>query len=97
MYQDVALIFVEGGPRGNLTGFIDDILRGKPYIAIPANVQHRSGILQMQHMLAQLAAHGVPVNLNYLYKRRAPVSTEQSKSARKGAMVLSTGLKPVRL
>src|SRR4029079_7643114 len=74
MYADGVRIFVETGPRGNLTAFIDDILRGKPYIAIPANVQHRSGILQMQHMIGQLVAHGVPVNLDQLYERRAPIS-----------------------
>jgi acyl transferase domain-containing protein/phosphopantetheinyl transferase len=72
MYRDGMRIFVEAGPRGNLTGFIDDTLRGKPYIAIPANTQQRPGILQLQHMLAQLVAHGVPVRLHHLYARRNP-------------------------
>lgn len=72
MYRDGVRIFVEVGPRGNLTGFIDDILRGKPYIAIPANVPQRGGILQLHHMLAQLVAHGVPVRLAHLYERRDP-------------------------
>jgi malonyl CoA-acyl carrier protein transacylase/phosphopantetheinyl transferase len=75
MYRDGVRIFVEAGPRGNLTGFIDDTLRGKPYIAIPANVPQRSGILQLQHMLAQLVAHGVPVRLSHLYERRNPSLT----------------------
>lgn len=70
MYRDGVRIFVEVGPRGNLAGFIDDTLRGKPYIAIPANTQQRSGIAQLQHMLAQLVAHGVPVRLRHLYERR---------------------------
>jgi malonyl CoA-acyl carrier protein transacylase/phosphopantetheinyl transferase len=72
MYRDGVRIFMEAGPRDNLTGFIDDILRGKPYLAVPANVQQRSGIQQLQHMLAQLVAQGVPVRLRHLYERRNP-------------------------
>ena len=76
MYRDGVRIFVEVGPRGNLTGFIDDILRGNPYIAVAANVQQRSGTLQLQHMLAQLVAHGVTVRLEHLYERRNPSLVE---------------------
>jgi phosphopantetheine--protein transferase-like protein len=97
MYRDGARIFVETGPRGNLTGFIDDTLRGKSYIAIPSNVQHRSGILQLHHLVAQLIAHHVPVDLNLLYARRAPQSVAEAQPAVKTSPVLSTGLRPVRL
>ncbi|MBD3181836.1 acyltransferase domain-containing protein [Candidatus Poribacteria bacterium] len=74
MYEDGARIFVEVGPRGNLTAFVDDILRGKEYLAISANVQRRSGITQLNHLIGILAAHGVPMKLEYLYKRRSPNS-----------------------
>ncbi|HUK18944.1 MAG TPA: beta-ketoacyl synthase N-terminal-like domain-containing protein [Bryobacteraceae bacterium] len=95
LHQDGVRIFVEVGPRGNLTGFIDDILRSKPYAAVPANLQHRSGILQLQHMLAQLVAHGVPVRLEHLYARRDPQPIQQTKP--KPALTISGGLHPVRL
>lgn len=96
MHKDGVQIFVEVGPRGNLTGFIDDILRGKTYTAVPANVQHRSGILQLQHMLAQLVAHGVPVSLAHLYERRDPAPIQQETKS-KPALAISGGLHPVRL
>ena len=65
-------IFVEVGPKGNLTGFVDDILRGRRYLAVPSNVSHRSGITQLNYLVGLLAAHGVPMTLDYLYTRRAP-------------------------
>ena len=96
MYRDGVRIFVEVGPRSNLTGFTDDVLRGKPHTAIPANVQHRSGILQLHHLLGQLVAHGVPLKLDHLYARRAPGPVQQPKPSRR-KMTLATGLQPLRL
>ena len=38
LYEDGARVFVEVGPRGNMTAFIDDILRGRPHCAVASNV-----------------------------------------------------------
>ncbi len=105
MYEDGCRIFLEVGPKGNLTAFVDDILRGRDYIAVPANVQHRLGITQINHMVGILAAHGVPINLDYLYKRRAPqrvslgkISEEREKdNKQKGEMNLATGSPVMRI
>jgi acyl transferase domain-containing protein len=72
MHRDGVRLFLEIGPRSNLTGFTDDVLRSKPHAAIPSNVQHRSGIVQLHHMLGQLVAHGLNPKLEHLYARRAP-------------------------
>ncbi|MCA9937179.1 MAG: polyketide synthase dehydratase domain-containing protein [Anaerolineales bacterium] len=72
MHDDGVRLFVEVGGRGNLNAFINDILRGQTQYAIPVNLQQRSGIKQLNHLLAQLAAHGVPMDLRYLYQRRRP-------------------------
>ncbi|MBM3240061.1 acyltransferase domain-containing protein [Candidatus Poribacteria bacterium] len=72
MYDAGARIFVEVGPKGNLTAFVDDILRGRSYLAMPSNVPHRSGITQLNHLVGILTAHGVKMNLDYLYARRSP-------------------------
>ncbi|MBW2306502.1 MAG: polyketide synthase dehydratase domain-containing protein [Deltaproteobacteria bacterium] len=72
MYEDGGRIFLEVGPKGNLTAFVDDILRGRNHIAVPVNVEHRPGITQINHMVGILAAHGVSMKLDYLYRRRAP-------------------------
>src|SRR5579862_3042465 len=96
MHQDGVRLFLEIGPRGNLTGFTDDVLRSKPHAAIPSNVQHRSGIVQLHHMLGQLVAHGVNPKLEHLYARRAPRPiTEQLKPRR--LLALGTGIQPARL
>lgn len=72
MYADGVRVFLEVGPRGNLTGFVDDILTGRDCAAIPCNLASRGGLLQLHHALAQLCAHGVPVNLDRLYSHRHP-------------------------
>ncbi|VTU00502.1 beta-ketoacyl synthase : Polyketide synthase family protein OS=Singulisphaera acidiphila (strain ATCC BAA-1392 / DSM 18658 / VKM B-2454 / MOB10) GN=Sinac_5565 PE=4 SV=1: Acyl_transf_1: PS-DH [Gemmataceae bacterium] len=70
MYADGVRIFVEAGPRGNLSAFAEDVLRGRPCAVIPANVFRKSGPTQVNHMVAQLAAHHVPLNLAHLYAGR---------------------------
>ena len=98
MYQDGVRLFVECGPRGNLTAFIDDTLRGRRYAAIPANVPHRSGLTQLQHLLGRLVAHGVDLNLNHLYDRRS-LGAERPNVSESGerSLKLQTGLQPFRL
>lgn len=99
MYADGVRLFVEVGARGNLTAFIDDILRSQPHLAFPADVQHRSGLSQLNHLLGLLSAQGVPVNLDYLYQRRRPQrlsldSTQEpapGQQKRAGTVKLATG------
>ena len=72
MYADGIRLFVEVGPRGNLTSFVEDILRGKPHLAVAADTMSRTGTTQLNHLVGLLAAHGVPMRLDYLYERRVP-------------------------
>jgi acyl transferase domain-containing protein len=96
MHRDGVRLFLEIGPRSNLTGFTDDVLRSKPHAAIPSNVQHRSGIVQLHHMLGQLVAHGLNPKLEHLYARRAPRPVLEKIKPRR-SLALSTGLQPARL
>lgn len=72
MYDAGARIFLEVGPRGILTGFVDDILRGRPHASIAMNRPKRSGVTTLHHALAMLAALNVPMDLAPLYVRRSP-------------------------
>jgi acyl transferase domain-containing protein/phosphopantetheinyl transferase len=72
LYEHGARVFVECGPRGNLTAFIDDILRGREFCAVAADVPRRSGITQLNHLVAMLAAHDVGLDFSALYARRCP-------------------------
>jgi malonyl CoA-acyl carrier protein transacylase len=70
LYAEGVRFFVEAGPRGNLSAFVEDILRGRSFVALPANLLRRSGITQLHHLLACLAAHHVPLHLDALYQHR---------------------------
>jgi malonyl CoA-acyl carrier protein transacylase len=72
MYADGVRIFVECGPRGNLSAFVEDILRGRPFAALPLDVPRRGGVTQINHVLAQLLAHHVPLNAGHLFAGREP-------------------------
>ena len=64
-------IFLEVGPRGNLTAFIGDTLAGQPHLAVPMDLQTKGGLEQLCRALAMLSAHGVSMDLDALYRRRA--------------------------
>jgi len=91
MWEDGVRIFVEAGPRGNLTAFIEDVLADRPCAAVAANVSRRSGLTQLHHLIAQLAAHGVSVALEPLYARRNPVMVEWAPQAGQPARARSLG------
>jgi acyl transferase domain-containing protein/phosphopantetheinyl transferase len=105
MYQAGVRMFVEVGPRGNLSAFVDDILRGQPYLAVASNLSQRSGLTQLHHLVALLAAHGVPMSLDCLYARRAPRrltfdqvgDVARQSGATTHTIRLATGLQPLRL
>jgi acyl transferase domain-containing protein/phosphopantetheinyl transferase len=104
MYEDGVRLFVEAGPRGNLTAFVSDILRGKPHLAMPANLPRRSGITQLNHLVGVLAAQGVGMRLDYLYARRDPqylpwedVAAPSAAKRRSASMKLSLALPPMKV
>ena len=70
MHDEGVRIFVEVGPRGNLSSFVDDTLRGRPHLAVPVDSFSRPGIAQLNHFVGLLAVHGVPVKLDALYRGR---------------------------
>jgi phosphopantetheinyl transferase (holo-ACP synthase) len=70
LHEAGARVFVEVGPRGNLTAFIEDILRGRPFCATASDVQRRSGTTQLNHLVALLAVHGVGVDMTRLFGER---------------------------
>ncbi|MBX7166292.1 MAG: polyketide synthase dehydratase domain-containing protein [Pirellulales bacterium] len=71
LYDEGIRVFVEAGPRGLLTAFVQDILRGRPLAAIPADLPRRHGVTQLNHLLAQLAVQRVPIDPGYLYAVRS--------------------------
>jgi len=64
--------FLEVGPKDTLTPIIGEILVERPHIAVASNRAAGSGVSHLNHALARLHAHGVSMNLDYLYGRRMP-------------------------
>ena len=101
LHDDGIRIFIEAGPRGNLTAFIQDILRGREFCSVAADTLRRPGITQLNHVVALLAAHAVEVDLGYLLAGRggepvdwdAPVAEARSAHA----IPLSTSWPMLRL
>jgi malonyl CoA-acyl carrier protein transacylase len=71
MYEDGARIFVEVGPGRVLSGLVDQILCGRPHLAVTSNHAGRSGLVQLQHLLGQLTVQGIPVKMDRIYEGRA--------------------------
>ncbi len=63
MYEDGYRIFIETGARGTLSMLIHQILGDRPHLVVAMNRFHRPDLRQMCHSVAQLAAHGLPVDL----------------------------------
>lgn len=74
MYEDGVRTFIEVGPSGNLTAFVDDILRTRPHLAVSANNRNRSGLWQLLQLLGRVFVSGRRLGLERLFDgRRARV------------------------
>lgn len=72
MHADGLRLFVDVGARGNLAGFVEDTLRGQDALALAAHLPRRSGLTQLNHLVATLFARGVALDPSALYARRRP-------------------------
>ncbi len=78
LYDQGFRTFIEVGPSSNLTGFVDDILRGREHLALASNTQRLPGLEQLQQLVARLFVRGIPCNPQRLYQGRGldPVDLE---------------------
>jgi acyl transferase domain-containing protein/phosphopantetheinyl transferase (holo-ACP synthase) len=103
LYDAGARLFVEVGPRGNMTAFVEDILRGRPSCAVATDVRRRSGMTQLNHAVGQLTVHGADVDLAPLFAERtvheidwrAPADPASSRADK--SVPLSTGWPMLRI
>ncbi len=86
MYADGVRTFVEIGASANLTGFIDNVLRGRDALAVALDSRRRSSLIQLLHALGRLWSAGVAVDVRRLFDGRpiipARLTGEQPKRRR---------------
>lgn len=83
LHADGVRVFVELGPSNSLVAFVDNILKGRDYLAVSGNVQGRPALEQLQHMLAQLYTAKVGMDLRPLWERRGLRANEADAAATK--------------
>jgi PfaB family protein len=73
-YTDGARLFVELGPMGTCTRWIQRILRGRPHTAVAINGSGVSDFAGVLTVVARLIAHRVPLDLDAFFAEDALVS-----------------------
>ena len=63
MYADGLRTFVEVGPSANLTGFIENVLQGRDFLAVPLDSRRRSSLVQLLHSVGRLWVSGHRLDL----------------------------------
>ena len=81
MYAQGARLFVEVGPKGVLSGLTRQILEGRDARILQTDRNDRSGLVQLLHVLAQLAVAGVSIELSELFRGRLLPETQEAPPA----------------
>ncbi|MCB0588650.1 MAG: type I polyketide synthase, partial [Phaeodactylibacter sp.] len=74
VYEAGARIFIELGANATCTGWIKEILKGEEHLAVAINQKGKPDAQSILELLAQLASHGVELDLSMLY---SPAKEEQ--------------------
>ncbi|QKX03645.1 4'-phosphopantetheinyl transferase superfamily protein [Aquimarina sp. TRL1] len=80
LYEEGARVFIQIG-GGGLIGFTDDILKGKQYSGISASSTKRTGINQIQRVIAALFVEGREEGISFLNRIEKEVKNKEIKLA----------------
>ncbi|NQX40045.1 Acyl transferase domain-containing protein [Pedobacter steynii] len=98
LYEEGARMFIQVG-SGGLIGFIDDTLKGKNCSTVSSNTALRSGLTQLQRVLAALFVEGKEAGMKFMgYDQQQPLLKKGLK-LQLGLPLISnmTGLKSLAL
>lgn len=75
LYRDDVRIFIEIGANNTLTSFVEDIFKGREYVAVSSSAKNASSLEKFQQMLGRLYVEHIEMDLEPLYSHRNPVSS----------------------
>lgn len=78
MNADGADVFVEVGPGNVLSSLVESILKEKKVLTLAVDRQGRNGVVNLLHVLGQLASIGVKIDPSRLYSFRAAQLARQA-------------------
>lgn len=93
LYDGGVRIFIQVG-TGNLVGFVDDTLRGRPHRTIAMNVPQRTGLEQLRRAAAALFVEDVPLAIDKILPSRERAGRRANGSS---MMTLALGVPLARL
>ncbi|MBL0423230.1 acyltransferase domain-containing protein, partial [Ramlibacter sp. AW1] len=79
LYAAGVRVFLEVGPRGALSSFVEQTLSGRPHLAISLDRAGVDGVLMFCQALAKLAAAGVPMRPAELWREYAEPAAPAGK------------------
>jgi acyl transferase domain-containing protein/phosphopantetheinyl transferase len=71
MYRDGVRYFIEVGPSGNLSAFVNDILAGEEYLSLATDQRRKNSVEQFLTVLAQLYVNGKVPQIGRLFSSRS--------------------------
>ncbi len=70
LYADGVRLFLEVGPSANLTGFVEDTLKGRPAVVLAMDSRRKTGLGQMLQSLGRLWVAGRDFSVSALFDGR---------------------------
>jgi len=88
LYKDGVRLFVEVGPDAKLSALVQDILRGRPHLAVSASSSVRGVWAHMLQTFAALYAAGVPVQMHGLEAMAGLASASPVQNGNRAAVAI---------
>lgn len=99
MHDDGVRYFIEVGPSGNLSAFVNDTLTKRPYIALTTNLRNRNSLVHLLTALASLYVDGKQVKIRNLFALRytAPIAFSSDEQIKHLDILLDNTMPKIRL
>lgn len=94
-YKDGVRVFLEMGPHSSCSRMINNILNGRPHLAVSANIRGEAEDLAFLKFIGTLVTERIPLNLSRLYPKEEPpdITGVDSSTGQQAQIKLRVGQK----